>query len=127
MKHLIVFFSAILLFVSTSGLAQNQNESDKKLLAKFSPTELNAMSTEDLGYWNFVAEHGFVVFEIRKEKSESEMEMIEYTGNIDALNPFELGLSPEETTVKTYQLGNTGFGLMVLSETKIRAKMARLK
>lgn len=112
--------------ISTSVLAQSAQDHDERLLAKFSEKELKAMTPDEVQYWNFVVDNGYVVFEIKKEKSESEMENIDFNGDVNALNPLSLGLLPDESSVKTYSLGSTGFGIMVLSEKKIRAKMERL-
>ena len=128
MKHL--FFSLLTIaLVSDTGqlFAQADQTFDQRLLTKFSETELEAMSTEDRDYWNAVAKYGFRVFEISKEKSSSEVETLAFEGDVSAIDPFKLKLTPQEAAVQTYRLGNTDFGIMVLSEAKIRAKMARLK
>lgn len=84
------------------------------------------MPAEDLNYWTFFVQDGFVIFEISKEKGESEMEEIAFDGIPSEANPLALGLLPKETEMQTYRLGNSGFGIMVLSEKKLRAKMERL-
>ena len=119
-------FIIALVTASISGFAQNNRNFDARLADKFSETELHALSAEEVNYWNFVAEHGFVVFEIKKEKGDSEMELLDFSGDATSVNPFSLGLSPDETSVRTYRLGNSGYGIMVLSEKKLRAKMERL-
>lgn len=121
--------AALFLFVLTVcdlGANAQDREVDSKLLAKFSQKDVEAMNNETLAYWNFFVNDGFQVFEISKEKSESELEMIDYSGAIEDMNPLSLGLLPEPTSVKTYRLGNTGHGIMILSEKKIRAKMERI-
>lgn len=108
----------------TTGYAQNQRSSPE-LLAKFTQQEINDMDEATLAYWDFFAHSGFEVFEISKDKSESEMEMIDFSGSLEKINPLALGLLPEPTAVKTYRLGDTGHGIMILSEKKILAKMER--
>lgn len=130
-EHLIMTRKLTLLFsiisfsiLSLQSFAQT-NSFDQRLLAKFSDVEVKAMDADELAFWNYYVAEGFQVFEITKDASESEMEYLDFSGDVHDINPLELGLLPEETAVHTYRLGNTGHGLMIFSKSKIRSRMSR--
>ena len=118
-------FTLFMALMAGTTIGQNA-EADARLAAKFSQTDIKKMTQDEVAYWNFFVNEGYVVFEIKKEKGESEMEAIAYEGEPSEVAPLALGLSPKETEVQTYRLGNTGYGLMILSEQKLRAKIERL-
>jgi len=127
LKH----FSLVILFV-TFGLNMRANAQETlsikdRLAAKFTETELSNMNSDELAFWEYFVTEGFVLFNISKDPSESEMESLEFEGSTDLFNPLTFGLMPEETAVATYRLGNTGQGVMILSKAKIKAKLDRKK
>ena len=126
-KRLIRATLTILIGLMANTAFSQSAEADSKLNAKFNKKEIKAMSADEIAFWNFYVNDGFLVFEIKKEKSQSEMETIDFSGATDKINPLELGLIPEAEAVQTLRLGDTGYGIMIHSEKKIRAKMARLK
>ncbi len=112
-----------------AATAQN-SDFDTRLLSKFSNEELLEMQNEnpdELAFWEYFVNEGVVIFTITKDVSESDIDVIVYDGDLKELNPFALGLEPEETAVRTYQVGDTNQGLMILSRQKILAKMNRNK
>ncbi len=127
MKNLFALIS--LVFMLNAATAQNY-DFDTRLLSKFSNEELLEMQNEspdELAFWEYFVSKGVVIFTITKDVSESDMGVIVYDGDLKKLNPFALGLEPEETAVRTYQVGDTNQGLMILSRQKILAKMNRNK
>ncbi len=127
MKNLFALIS--LVFMLNAATAQN-SDFDTRLLSKFSNEELLEMQNEspdELAFWEYFVIKGVVIFTITKDVSESDMGVIVYDGDLEKLNPFALGLEPEETAVRTYQVGDTNQGLMILSRQKILAKMNRNK
>lgn len=110
------------------SLATAQNtDFDSRLLAKFSEKELKAMSADEVDYWNFFIKEGFEVFQITKDSDQSDIEVMEFDGDVSAINPLALGLTPKENSVQTFKLGNSGYGIMILSVEKLNARMKRLQ
>jgi hypothetical protein len=125
------YFSLLVLFASfglnMKANAQETAAAQDRLAVKFSETELAKMTTDERAFWNYFVTDGFVIFDITKDASESEMLHLDFEGTTNQFNPLALGLMPEETAVNTYRLGNTGQGVMILSKAKIKAKMNRTK
>jgi hypothetical protein len=124
-------FSLSLLLVASGFFlqctAQNASTITERLSARFSADEQGKMSTDELAFWDFFSTQGFEVFTITKDLSQSDMKTIAFKGDLGSINPLALGLTPEETAVNTYKLGDTNTGLMILSKEKIVAKMNRQK
>lgn len=126
-KH---FFLVVLLFASSITMQANAQETESvhdRLAVKFSETELTEMNTEEAAFWEYFVTAGFIVYDITKDPSESDILHLDFKGATEHFNPLAYGLLPEKTAVNTYQLGNTGKGVMILSKAKIRAKMNRNK
>ncbi|MBI1287102.1 MAG: hypothetical protein GC178_05930 [Flavobacteriales bacterium] len=127
MKNTLLVLTVVVMS-SIWSLATAQNtDFDSRLLAKFSEKELKAMSADEVDYWNFFIKEGFEVFQITKDSDQSDIEVMEFDGDVSAINPLALGLTPKENSVQTFKLGNSGYGIMILSVEKLNARMKRLQ
>jgi len=127
LKHFFFFVLFIASGLIMQASAQETSSTQDRLAAKFSKTELTKMDAEERAFWEFFATDGFVVFDITKDASESDMQNLAFEGTAEQFNPLAFGLMPEETAVNSYRLGNTGQGVMILSKAKIKAKIDRKK
>jgi hypothetical protein len=125
------YFSLLVLFASfglnMKANAQETAVTHDRLSVKFSETELAKMTTDERAFWDYFVTDGFVIFDITKDASESEMLYLDFEGTTNQFNPLALGLMPEETAINAYRLGNTGQGVMILSKAKIKVKMDRTR
>jgi|GEM_PF-1879153 len=115
-----------LLTVSLNSIAQNSDSVNELLKAKFTQAELDGMKSQnadEYAFWSYFVTDGFMVFDISKDKADSEMTTIDFDGDPSTINPLSLGLEPMETSVQTFRLGNSDKGLMIYSQKKISAKM----
>lgn len=127
MKRLFPLLAFVL--VLNAAFAQ-QSTFDARLLVKFTNEQLTEMQNDkpdELAFWEFFINDGFLIYTITKDAARSDIGSISYDDDIDNLNPLALGLEPEETAVRTYQIGDTDKGLMILSRQKILAKMSKEK
>lgn len=83
------------------------------------------MDAEQKAFWNFYLTDGFVIFDVTKNRAKSDIGHLDFEGDVSSIDPLAMGLKPQPTAVQTFELGSTGKGLMILSEEKIKAKMAR--
>lgn len=127
MRIPILVATLVTIFHSITTNAQT-TEQDVRLKARFNDNELVRLRKEapaEVDFWDYFAQKGFVVFKIDGEKGASELTTIDFSGDLATINPLNLGLEPKQTEVQTFALGTTGHGIMILSRTKIQAKMAR--
>ncbi len=125
-KELVFTFTLVAMMATSPSLyGQSSTDFDGKLLAKFSQEELNEFSPNELAYWTYFVSEGFEVFTITKDQLQSEIKSLDFIGEVSNFNPLALNITPEETAVVTYRIGNTDQGIMILSKQKILAKMGR--
>jgi hypothetical protein len=126
MKHYFFF----VFFISLISFATAQNNSfDKRLLSKFSEAELQDMSKKNaatLAYWNFYVTNAYQIADLPSEKSQAhELKGTIKIENINAVNIFDLKLTPLQKDYQYYKIEGTQKLLLILSEEQIKEKFAK--
>ena len=126
MKRLLFAITFVLLIYSAG--AQNATY-DKRLLSKFSEKELQEMerkSPETFNYWNYYSANAFQVMDLAAEKSVAhEIKGTLQISNINAINIFDLKLTPAAKDYQYYKIEGTQKLLVILSEEQIKVKFAK--
>ncbi len=121
MKYIITF-SALLccLCVGFSSFAQNNDQLDERLLAKFSENELGKLTTEEVAYWTYFLDHAYEIQDIPKGKVDGVTNTVQLSSTrIEDVNLFELGLTPHEFARTYYRIGETNKMILLYGQSEI--------
>lgn len=120
MRYLLV----LLVLTSTMSFAQKSNDSDSRLLSKYSKEELKKLqkdSPEEYSYLNYYVANCYKIMELPSEKGNAhEIKGTLSIKSLDNINIYDLKLETKEKDYQYYKIEGTTKLLVILSNEQIK-------
>lgn len=120
MRYLLV----LLVLTSTMSFAQKSNDSDSRLLSKYSKEELKKLqkdSPEEYSYLNYYVANCYKIMELPSEKGNAhEIKGTLSIKSLDNINIYDLKLETKDKDYQYYKIEGTTKLLVILSNEQIK-------
>ena len=121
MKKVTVLITLLIALVSVST-AQTAKVEDK-LSAKYSSSEIKAMSAEELSFENHILENGYFIFDIDADKSQnSPINGTRKIDNLSNVNIYNLNITIKEEQYQYFKILGTNKAIAIKPLTLIKSE-----